>query len=131
MADKTRILVAEDEDGYLDLLTVTLQSAGYEVIQADNGTKALEKASIEKPDLILTDVRMPGLDGYHFARAVSEGLLENDPPVIIMTSRETENPREKGAAVLAGAAALMQKPLDMKALLSKIEELLAERAQKP
>jgi len=123
-----RILVAEDEPGYLELLTISLTSAGFEVIPVDNGSSALKRAIIEKPDLVLTDVRMPGMDGYHFAQSLADELGDECPKIIIMTSRDTSSAREKGAAMMAGAHDLVQKPFELPELHAKINALLKEEA---
>lgn len=119
-----RILIAEDEPGYLELLTISLTNVGYEVIPVDNGSSALKKAIELKPDLVLTDVRMPGLDGYHFAQALADEFGDECPKIIIMTSRDTESAREKGAAMMSGASDLVQKPFELPDLHAKIKALL-------
>ncbi|PIP81691.1 MAG: two-component system response regulator [Elusimicrobia bacterium CG_4_9_14_3_um_filter_62_55] len=121
-----KILVAEDEPGYLDLLQISLSTEGYEVIPVDNGSSALKRAVEELPDLVLTDVRMPGLDGYHFAQSLADALGARCPKIIIMTSRDTSSAREKGAAMMSGAHALVQKPFELPELHAKIKALLEE-----
>ncbi len=121
-----RILIAEDEPGYLELLDISLTTEGYEVIPVDNGSSALKRAIEEKPDLVLTDVRMPGLDGYHFAQALADEFGDACPKIIIMTSRDTSSAREKGAAMMSGACDLVQKPFELPELHAKIKALLED-----
>lgn len=121
---KKKILVAEDDAEYLDLIEYALKAGGYEVVCCTDGKKALAAALSERPDLVLTDVRMPELDGYHFAQALGDKYGTDCPKILIMTSRDVE--REKGVAMLSGAAAVIQKPFKLSALKAKIEELLAE-----
>ena len=123
MSDKKTILVAEDDAEYLDLIDYALKADGYEVVACSDGQKALNWAMSSRPDLVLTDVRMPELDGYHFAQALGDKYGAECPKILIMTSRDVQ--REKGVAMLSGAAAIIQKPFKLSALKSKIAELLA------
>ena len=123
MSDKKTILVAEDDAEYLDLIDYALKADGYEVVACSDGQKALNWAMSSRPDLVLTDVRMPELDGYHFAQALGDKYGAECPKILIMTSRDVQ--REKGVAMLSGAAAIIQKPFKLSALKSKISELLA------
>jgi two-component system phosphate regulon response regulator PhoB len=124
MADKKTILVAEDDTEYLDLIDYALKSAGYEVVACSDGQKALDWTMDNRPDLVLTDVRMPQLDGYHFAEALGDKYGSDCPKILIMTSRDIQ--REKGVAMLSGATAIIQKPFKLSALKEKISELLGE-----
>jgi len=123
VSDKKTILVAEDDAEYLDLIDYALKADGYEVVACSDGQKALNWAMSSRPDLVLTDVRMPELDGYHFAQALGDKYGAECPKILIMTSRDVQ--REKGVAMLSGAAAIIQKPFKLSALKSKIAELLA------
>lgn len=123
MSDKKRILIAEDDREYLDLLQYALTAEGYEIIACDNGQKALDWAMDNRPDLVLTDVRMPELDGYHFAQALGDKYGAECPKILIMTSRPID--KEKGVAMLSGAAAIIQKPFKLSALKDQIEGMLA------
>lgn len=123
MSDKKRILIAEDDQEYLDLLQYALTAEGYEIIACDNGQKALDWAMDNRPDLVLTDVRMPELDGYHFAQALGDKYGAECPKILIMTSRPID--KEKGVAMLSGAAAIIQKPFKLSALKDQIEGMLA------
>ena len=122
MADKKRILVADDDPDLLDLLKMDLSFQGYEVLAAANGKDALQAALNEKLDLVLLDVMMPYIDGYHVAYEVTNKLGTKAPCILIMTSRDTS--REKGIALMSGAAEVVQKPFEMATLHKKISELL-------
>jgi DNA-binding response OmpR family regulator len=130
MADenKKRILVADDDPDLLDLLKMDLGFQGYEVLAAANGKDALQLATSEKLDLILLDVMMPYIDGYHVAYEVTNKLGTKAPCICIMTSRDTS--REKGIAMMSGATEVIQKPFEMAALHDKITELLAKTSAK-
>ncbi len=124
MADRKRILVADDDPDLLELLKMDLGFQGYEILAAANGKDALQIATAEKLDLILLDVMMPYIDGYHVAYEVTNKLGLKAPPIVIMTSRDTA--REKGVALMSGAEEVVQKPFEMSALHAKISEILAK-----
>lgn len=120
---KKIVLIAEDEPGYLDLFQVAVQNLGHEVYAVDNGKKALEIARKLRVDLLISDVMMPEMDGYHLARAVTEELGDRAPKILLLTSRETA--KEKGVALLAGATEFLQKPVNMDLFAEKVAALLA------
>ena len=124
MADQKRILVADDDPDLLDLLKMDLSFQGYDVVAAANGKDALQLAVNEKLDLVLLDVMMPYIDGYHVAYEVTNKLGAKAPCIVIMTSRDTT--RERGIAMMSGATEVIQKPFEMAALHTKIAELLAK-----
>jgi two-component system alkaline phosphatase synthesis response regulator PhoP len=125
MADRKRILVADDDPDLLSLLEMDLGNQGYEILSAANGKDALQIALAEKLDLCLLDVMMPYIDGYHVAYEITNKLGAKAPRILIMTSRDTT--REKGVALMSGAEEVVQKPFEMAALHSKISEVLAKQ----
>lgn len=122
--ERKRIVVAEDEPGYLDLIDLMLRTEGYEVSPHADGASALKAALENPPHLVITDVRIPGLDGYHFAQSLEERLGANKPKVVVMTSRDTTAPAERNAAALAGADAVVQKPFKTEEMLRLVKRLL-------
>ncbi len=120
MADRKRIMVAEDDPDLIDLVCDFLRSEGYEVVSVTNGKEALNKALSEKFDLILLDVMMPYVDGYHVAYEISNS--ENTPRIIMMTSRDVQV--EKGIGQLSGAMDMIQKPFDLETLSNKVKSVL-------
>ena len=125
MADKKRILVADDDPDLLDLLKMDLGFQGYEVMAAANGKDALQMAMSEQLDLVLLDVMMPYIDGYHVAYELTNKLGANAPKIVIMTSRDTV--KEKGIALMSGALEVLQKPFEM----AKLHERIAAILNKP
>ena len=123
MADKKRILVADDDPDLLDLLKMDLGLQGYEVQTAANGKDALQFATAEPFDLLLLDVMMPYIDGYHVAHELTNKLGSKAPRILIMTSRDTF--REKGIALMSGAVEVLQKPFEMSQLHERIAAVLA------
>ncbi|TPW20796.1 MAG: two component transcriptional regulator, winged helix family [Elusimicrobia bacterium] len=122
MEDRKRILVADDDPDLLELLKMDLAFQGYEVIPATNGKEALDLASTQKVDLVLLDVMMPYIDGYHVAAELSAKMGKNVPKIVIMTSRDTV--REKGIAMMSGAVSVLQKPFEMKTLHDRLKDIL-------
>ena len=124
MADRKRILVADDDPDLIELLKMDLTLQGYDILLANNGKDALQMAMSEKVDLILLDVMMPYIDGYHVAYEVTSKLGAAAPKILLITSRDTN--REKGIALMSGAAEVLQKPFEMDRLHAKIIELLGK-----
>ena len=83
---KKRILVVEDEAIMADLLQTTLQDAGFAVLRAANGTDALSMALGNKPDMILLDIMIPGIDGLEVLRKLRENEWGKHVPVIMLTN---------------------------------------------
>ncbi|NNN06830.1 MAG: response regulator [Elusimicrobia bacterium] len=126
MADKKRILIADDDPDLLDLLKMDLGYQGYDVLGAVNGKEALEFALKETLDLVLLDVMMPYIDGYHVAYELTNKMGDKAPRIMIMTSRDTV--KEKGIALMSGAMEVIQKPFEMKNLHERVAALLAKSA---
>lgn len=122
MADRKRILIADDDPDLLDLLKMDLGFQGYEILTATNGKEALQIATSQALDLCLLDVMMPYIDGYHVAYEVGAKLGTKAPKIIIMTSRDTQ--REKGVALMSGALTVVQKPFVMDQLHKTLSEIL-------
>lgn len=125
MADKKRILIADDDTDLNEMLQNFLTSENYEVVSVFNGKDALQKAQTEKFDLILLDVMMPYIDGYHVAYEITNSSLAEIPKIIIMTSRDVS--LEKGIGSMSGACEMLQKPFGLDNLLSKIKNTLGEK----
>jgi DNA-binding response OmpR family regulator len=121
MADRKRILVADDDPDLLELLRMDMSMQGYEVKTAANGKDALQLAMTEKFDLLMLDVMMPYIDGYHVAYEVTSKLGAASPRIIIITSRDTV--REKGIALMSGAHEMIQKPFELDKVNAKVAEI--------
>jgi DNA-binding response OmpR family regulator len=123
MESGKRILIADDDPDIIDLLEAYFRRAGYQVTAKVNGKDALQAAETEKFDLVLLDVMMPYIDGYHVASEISSRLGSEAPKILIMTSRDVA--AEKGIALLSGATDAVQKPFSLEELDAKIKALLA------
>ncbi len=120
-----KILIVDDESDIVSALTIRLESLGYEIISAEDGITALEKARSEKPDLILLDVMLPKLDGYKVCRMLKFDEKYKDIPIIIITAKGEELNRRMGMDM--GANAYITKPFKPEDLTSKIKELLTKK----
>lgn len=121
-SQQVRILIVDDDPDLVDLLKLDLSNQGYDAATAGNGKEALQLANTKKFDLVLLDVMMPYVDGYHVAHELSSKLGVNAPKVLLMTSRDTV--RERGVILMSGADAAIQKPFALNELHAKIEEVL-------
>jgi len=117
MAEK--ILVVEDELSLVETLAYNLKRQGYEVEIATDGPTALEAASESKPDLILLDIMLPGMDGFEVCRKLRQ---EMSTPVLMLTARDDEIDRVVGLEV--GADDYLTKPFSMRELLARVKALL-------
>jgi two-component system, OmpR family, KDP operon response regulator KdpE len=115
----TTILVVDDEPQIRRVLRATLSSNGYEVIEAQSGQEAIEMVVTERPELILLDVNMPGMNGLE---ACNKIRMSFDGPIIMVTVRNTE--RDKIAALDAGADDYVVKPFAIGELLARIRAAL-------
>jgi two-component system, cell cycle response regulator DivK len=115
-----RILVVEDQEDNRRILRDLLTSAGYEVIQAENGEEALAAAARERPDLILMDIQLPLLDGYEATRRIKADPDLRAIPIIVVTSYALSG--DEGKARAAGCDAYVTKPYSPRVLLAKIRE---------
>ena len=121
----TKILIAEDEPDIRDLITFTLQFAGYEVVAGSNGEEAVTLALREIPDLILLDVRMPRMTGYEACAKIKEDPRTKDIPVIFLSAKGQDNEIQSGLE--AGATEYLLKPFAPDQLTTRIQNLLAQR----
>lgn len=120
---KPRILVVDDYPALVTIIRHKLLQNGYEVITAQNGLDALELVEKEVPDLVISDVEMPLMDGYELCRKIKENPKFNTIPVILVTSRIEAASLMRG--IEAGAENYLTKPYDDDTLFSKVGELLS------
>jgi CheY-like chemotaxis protein len=115
-----RILLADDDAAFRKILGNILTKAGYDVVLAEDGEIAVEKAASEKPDLVMTDGLMPKLHGFQVCKAVKE--LNPQAKVIMLTAVYTSPNYMWEAKAKFGADDVIAKPFEVKDLLSKIEK---------
>ncbi len=115
------ILVVDDSPTERYFLTDILRRHGYEVLNANSGEEGVARAKSDRPDLILMDVVMPGLNGFQATRMLSRDDETRDIPVIMCTTKGQETDRIWG--MRQGAIAYMVKPIDPEALIAHIKSL--------
>ena len=118
-----RILVVEDHEDNRQILRDLLGSAGYEMVEAHDGESAHPMASKEKPDLILMDIQLPGLDGYEATRRIKADPALKAIPIIVVTSYALSGDEAKARE--AGCDDYVAKPYSPRQLLAKIRHYLA------
>jgi CheY-like chemotaxis protein len=116
------ILIADDEIYMLRLLEITLRKGGYHVVQARNGNEAIAAAEKEKPDLIVMDVMMPGLDGLAAVDQLKQITATSKIPIIVLSAKG--HALTKVEAELAGASMFLTKPFSPNQLLSEVQRIL-------
>jgi DNA-binding response OmpR family regulator len=118
----TRVLVIDDEAPIRLLCRVNLEAEKMEVLEAADGPSGLELARVEKPDVILLDVMMPGLDGWRVAEELTDDPSTEDIPIIFLTARAEFRDRARGLDI--GGVDYVTKPFNPIELATLVEDLL-------
>ncbi|HHQ41793.1 MAG TPA: response regulator [Chromatiales bacterium] len=118
-----RILIVDDSPTEVHVLKTMLQKNGFDTIEAMSGEEGIEKARTERPDLILMDIVMPGLNGFQATRQLTRDPDTAAIPVIIVTTKDQETDRIWG--LRQGAKDYITKPVEEKDLVAKIKAVLA------
>ena len=115
------VLVVEDDQDLLEMVRLMLEGAGYRVATAAEGSEALAKVAEEMPGLILLDMKMPGMDGWEFARLFRE-RYDLQAPIVVLTAAEDARKR----AEEIGAEGYLGKPFEMDELLAEVARYVRE-----
>lgn len=129
MATPGPILIVEDIPYLLELMEVTLKYKGYPVITARDGEEAWSLIAVEKPDLILTDILMPRLDGFAFAHKLRNDQRTADIPIIFVSATYISQ-ADKDFALSLGAVRFLEKPVEAEELLLTVAEILSSERPK-
>ncbi|MBM3130738.1 MAG: response regulator transcription factor [Chloroflexi bacterium] len=119
----SKILVVDDEPSIVDVLTYNLAKAGHQPIVARDGEQALKLARAERPDLVILDLMLPGIDGLEVCRALRK---DGDLPIIMLTAKDEEVDRVVGLEI--GADDYIVKPFSTRELMARVKAVL-RRAQ--
>lgn len=122
--DNERILVIDDDENILSILTLYLRSKGYNVVSCKSGTRAMSVFDECKPDLVLLDIMLPGMDGWQILSRIRQKSLV---PVIMLTARGEIDERISGLD--GGADDYIVKPFDSKELFARIRAVLRRSSQ--
>lgn len=126
---KKRVLIVDDDPVFVRLLETDLHVAGYEAFAAKDGYMGIEKAQKERPDLIIMDIIMPGMDGHRTSEIIKQSPLTADIPIVYVTAKDGLLDEE--LAMELGADFYLKKPYEPDVLLSVIQKtLLAKEADK-
>lgn len=117
-----RILVVEDQEDNRRIVRDLVTASGYELIEATTGEEGVTLATRERPDLILMDIQLPGLDGYQVTRLIKADAALRHIPIIAVTSYALSGDDQKAFA--AGCDGYVTKPYSPRLLLAKIREFL-------
>jgi DNA-binding response OmpR family regulator len=121
------ILVVDDEKDLVDLIAYNLQRNGYGVLSAHNGNDALEIAQRERPDLVVLDLMLPGVDGTEVARRLKADSRTASVPIVMLTAKGEETDVVVGLTL--GADDYVTKPFSMKILLARLSTVLRRAEQ--
>ena len=117
-----RVLIVDDSPTETHRMSTILGKHGHEVITAENGEEGVAKAKEVKPDVVLMDIVMPGLNGFQATRQLSKNASTAHIPVIIVTTKDQETDRMWGQR--QGAKGYLTKPVDDAVLMKAIAEVL-------
>jgi two-component system chemotaxis response regulator CheY len=118
-----KILTVDDSRTILKMLSVTLESAGFDTIQAEDGIYGLEALEQASPDIIVTDINMPRLDGFGFIERVRRDDKYRAIPILVLTTESDAQKKER--ARKAGATGWIVKPFEPAKLIDAIGRLTA------
>ncbi len=127
MKDNKQLLLVEDDFYSAETLKFALEAKGHNVMLATNGKDALTMVNNEQPQLIILDVMMPKMDGYHFCRLLKFDARFKHIPIIIVSSKIQDADRELGLA--CGGNEYIAKPYDLDMLINIVEKYLHSTAE--
>jgi len=128
MLNKEYVLVVDDEEDILELAEYNLSKEGYEVVSARSGEEALKKIQSEKPNLVLLDLMLPGLDGFEITRQLKRNPETADIPIVMLTAKGEESDIVAGLEL--GAEDYITKPFSPRVLIARVRTVLRRRMQK-
>jgi DNA-binding response OmpR family regulator len=122
----SKILVVDDEQSIVDVLAYNLVKAGHQPVVARDGEQALRLARAERPDLVILDLMLPGIDGLEVCRAIRK---DGDLPIIILTAKDEEIDRVVGLEL--GADDYVVKPFSVRELMARVKSVLRRAQPRP
>lgn len=125
--DTPRVMLVDDDDAYREILATMLKDAGLQILEAGDGATALASLRLIKPDAILLDYRMPGMDGIATLQEIKANPETRDIPVVMLTGAGAREVVDQ--SVRAGARGFIVKPSDRKTILDKINAVIAQAGE--
>ena len=119
-----KILIVEDTPETCDILTILLELKGYDVIVAKDGMGGLEQVQAQRPDLIITDIQMPRMDGSAMIQKLRKLPTCRDVPILVITAHGRERAAE---AIKAGASCALFHPIETESLIPLVRRLLKRK----
>ncbi|MCU0331598.1 MAG: response regulator transcription factor [Candidatus Kapabacteria bacterium] len=116
------ILIVDDEQDIVDLISYNLSKEGYKVVTATNGTQAVEMAGRVRPDLIILDIMMPGMDGFEVCRTLRQNPSTHGTAIMFLTARAGEIDQILGLEL--GADDYIQKPISPRVLIARVKTII-------
>ena len=119
----TKVLTVDDSRTMRDMLRMALTSAGFDVLQAEDGVHGLEVLGGDPVDVIITDINMPRMDGFGFIQGVRSDARHRGTPILVLTTES--DAEKKGRAKQAGATGWIVKPFDPVKLVDAVRRVAA------
>ncbi|HLP28584.1 MAG TPA: response regulator transcription factor [Candidatus Didemnitutus sp.] len=123
-----KILVVDDEQDIVDLISYNLSKEGYKVFTASNGTQAVEVATTVRPDLVILDIMMPGMDGFEVCRSLRQDTTLATTAIMFLTAKSSEIDQILGLEL--GADDYIQKPISPRVLLARVKTIIRRGQEK-
>jgi DNA-binding response OmpR family regulator len=124
MSERRRVLVADDDEDILTLVTAVLEHSGHDVIAVQNGAQALACVEADNPDLLVLDISMPEVDGLEVLRRLRAADATRELPIVLLSAQAQEADVALGYAT--GASAYVKKPFSPRDLSERVDALLAQ-----
>ena len=121
----TTALIIEDNDDNMELISFILKNESYDLIQAKSGEDGVDMALEHKPDVIILDIQLPGIDGYEVLKRIRASEIDGSIPVIAMTSYAMSGDRERLLA--AGCNGYIEKPISPEVVAKQIRAIIEKR----
>jgi len=118
----SKILIVEDNEKNMYLISFILKKNSYEVIEATSGEQSVELAIKENPDLIIMDIQLPGIDGREATKRIRASEADGEIPIIALTSYAMTGDRER--ALAAGCIAYIEKPIVPETFIEEIKKYI-------
>jgi CheY-like chemotaxis protein len=123
-----KVLIVDDTNTLRSLVQIYLLAHGWEFVEAQDGAEGLEKTRAARPDVVISDVRMPVMDGFELCAAIRSDPALRDIPVVLLTMLGDEESRARGQ--LVGASAFLTKPISPDTLRDAVRVAVAARGSR-